>query len=651
MNERKMDVFWRPPYELFSAFGWLLGATVTGLYAYYGDFGFRFLFLATLPMLLFSFIRFVHANKLLSLKARFETLPDVGVDLDWLVQQHKKNKGKVYIGHGFNWTQDHTQKIKDYTSRDESLFKVPLWYMSLRRMFGLTATIPESHPPVAHAVGIERPLYLPIDSLYQHAATLGASGTGKGLNLKHQIIQAILEGRTSNFIIDPKLDENLIDAAHAACKIMDKEHLFFFFAPQYPNSSVRIDLLASYSNLSQLATRLVSTLPPSPGDEAFRNFSWRALLAVCTALTLMNERITIVKIRAWIAKDFSHLVKAACFSYFEAINANKKKFDQIRSIPDFRECADECVNFYHQELAEDYSSRELENLFGFYSTDQKFMQKLIQNIVPILEQLCAPPLDRLLSPEMDDDPRPIVSLQTITRTQATLYMCTSSLSDSQTATAIATLMLGTTVSTVADRYNYVEDSGKSSPMNVFIDEASYVMSHSVLSMMSTSRGAYTHMNLSFQTLPDLEVRLGSKAAGEVAMGNTYRKTCFRVADEVTQTYMSSQFGMTTTKSLDYGFTTQTATMKDELDFNTSYSKQVKHTESQLVPPEALLSLPVGHAFVIADEVYKVRMPFINIPEDLVFKRKVYESSGDINLPSIDFIATNPVGVLEFTKEN
>ena len=650
MNDRKMFVYWRRPYELYSAFCWLLGAVITALYGLFGDFGFRFLFLATVPMFFFACVRFYDAFTLLSFKAGLQTQPDLNIDLEWLVRKQKANPDMYYAGHGFTWTQEHTQKVKDYYARDVSLFKVNSLTMTILRLFGMVATQKESHPTVCHGMGEERPIYLPIKGLYQHRGIIGTTGAGKGLFQRIQILSCIVRNEAV-INLDPKTDTAIVDVAYGTMKLMgpERERAFYYFSSTYPNSSIRIDLLANYSNLSQLATRIINILPPSD-DEAFKNFSWRAILAILHAMKVQGIKPSLLGIRKAISTNFSYLVKDASLHYFEQVKVPESKLKHIRDMDAPQDAADECVNYYEKHLKERKNSRDLEQLFAFFSLDKSFMDKLIQNIIPILEMLTAPPLDKLLSPQTDDlDPRPIITLQTVVNTRGFLYVNLAALSDVRTAQALGALLINDTTNVVANRYFFEDDGGASIPMNVFIDEASSVISHSVLAVANQSRGAYTSLNMAFQTIPDLEVRLGTPAAGEIVLGNMMNKTCFRIADETTQKYMATQFGETTIKKMDYGFVTQQTTIKD-LDFNNSYSKQISHEDVELVPPSALKDLPVGHCFTVCDEVYKLRIPFIEVSEDLRYKRVVYHEHGSVNLPSLQDISTSPIGVMEFTQE-
>lgn len=102
MKDRSLFVFWRRVYELPSALFWFLGAIVTALWGYYGDFGFRFLLLASIPMGIIGLYRLLQANRLLSLKARMHSMKDMSMSLDDLISICKKNPDKAYIGEGLS---------------------------------------------------------------------------------------------------------------------------------------------------------------------------------------------------------------------------------------------------------------------------------------------------------------------------------------------------------------------------------------------------------------------------------------------------------------------------------------------------------------------------------------------------------------------
>jgi conjugal transfer pilus assembly protein TraD len=391
---------------------------------------------------------------------------------------------------------------------------------------------------------------------------------------------------------------------------------------------VRLDLLNSYGSLAQVATRVTNMIPPSKNEE-FKMFAWRAVFNIVQALTLMGEKLSLVKIRECIQHDMSYLVQRAGAHYFAKHKETMEIAKKIEDEPDRKKAADMVVTVYNSMLSKKYPSKEMESLFGLYGQDQKHYQKLIQTIIPILVQLTSGVFKELLSPDpASDDPRPIISLKTVARTRGVLYLNLASLSDPETGASLGSFLLNDSINLVADRYYYKNEVLDDAVLNFFIDEASDVFNRSAISLLNKSRGSKAAITVMLQSaVNDIEYRMGDSAAAEVTLGNLNTKVQMRATDTPTQEYMSTQCGETTIAQIDYDHRTQ-STASQSLDFNTSYAKTVSHTEVPLVPPEAFLDLPNLHFFIIGDSngVQKVRVPYVSVPPEEGFKEPPFTDS-------------------------
>jgi conjugal transfer pilus assembly protein TraD len=650
MKDRTIYVFWRRCFELISSVFWLIGALVTALYAYYGNFGFRFLFLASIPMVFIGIYRLTQANSLLAFKAKTISLPDLSVSIDQLIKWQTKDKTKSYQGHGFSWGQQHAQNLEDYYSREKKHFHPGAFYMYIRRIFGLVSKYNEAKDTttVAQGVGKESPIFLPIEDRFGHRGIGGATGTGKGRVLTIDIVNAIVRGE-AGIIIDPKLDEIIVDAAYATLKKQGREAYFYYFNPNAPSSSVRLDLLGSHSNLSQLATRIVTIIPPG-GDDAFKNFAWRAVNAIVHAITIMGEKVTLLKVRQAIEQDMSHLIKRTGVYYLSNYDETRQIAQTIDSQADTGKAADMVLSTYYAVLKESHPNPDLESLFGIYSQDQKHYQKLIQNIIPQLTQLTQGAMRDLLSHDPDDgDQRPIVSLRMVADTNGVLYINLSSLTDSELAASLGSLLLNDAINLTADRY-YYGDQSTMVPLSVWIDESSEVINASAVKMLNKSRAARVSITLAYQTTSDFQVRLGSLSASEQAFGNMNSKLQLRAVDASTKQYMSDQMGTTTISSINHTLSTQSTTMTSN-DFTTGYNKTINTTKEPLVSLEAIGGLSNLSGFLLHDTglVMKLRVPFITVPKEECFVKPTFGPSQFGLLPSFESLTAEATGSLSFQE--
>ena len=653
MKDRQIYVFWRWPYEMPASAVWFVSATCAALFGYFGNFGFRFLLLASIPMYMLSLIRFFQGASLLNFKSRLQSIPDLNMSLDKLIKLHKAYPGKTYIGHGFDWGQEQTQLYFDYRSRDDAVNHPGEIYMFFRRLLGLASKYQPDDKMHLHGIGYkeERPQYINVSERQQHSVYSGSTGTGKGRKATVDIVGALVRNEPC-IIADPKSDDVTLDVIYATMKKFKREKYLYYFSPSHPSSSVRLDLLNSYGSLAQVATRIVNIMPPQK-DETFKQFAWRAIFAIVQALTLMGEKLTLVKVRECVQQDMSYLVKRAGAYYFSKFEETQEIAKVVANQPVSSKAADLVVTTYYAQLESKYPSKEMESLFGIYGQDQRHYQKLIQSIIPVLTQLTSGVFRELLSPDPTaDDPRPIISLKTVARTRGALYMNLASLSDPETGSSLGSFLLNDSINLVADRYYYKHEMLDDAVLNYWIDEASDVINKSAISLLNKSRGSQCAVTLMLQSaVNDVAYRMGDKAAAEVALGNLNTKVQLRSVDVPTQEYMSAQCKDTTVKTMDFSLKTQSTTGQD-LDYTTSYDKSLRHTESPKVPPDAFADLPNLHFFYIHGTglVKKVRIPFISVPDSQKFQRPIYGETPFGLLPGFLELVGQPKKGVIFTPE-
>jgi hypothetical protein len=136
------------------------------------------------------------------------------------------------------------------------------------------------------------------------------------------------------------------------------------------------------------------------------------------------------------------------------------------------------------------------------------------------------------------------------------------------------------------------------------------------------------------------------------LGNTNTKTFLRTGDAQSMETYTAKLLTTTIKRMSEGVTTQTTATKQDMDFNTGYTKQGQEVESKLIPPETLGYLMDLHSFTQfpGGDVAKLRVPYIPCPEELKYQPKsfVFDAFGE-HLPFEELSKITIKGV-ETTKE-
>jgi hypothetical protein len=113
------------------------------------------------------------------------------------------------------------------------------------------------------------------------------------------------------------------------------------------------------------------------------------------------------------------------------------------------------------------------------------------------------------------------------------------------------------------------------------------------------------------------------------LGNTNTKTFLRTGDPNSMEKFTAKLLNTTIKRMSEGVTTQTTAAKQDIDFNTGYTKQGQEVEIKLIPPETLGYLMDLHSFTQfpGGAVAKLRVPYISCPEELKYKPITQDNDG------------------------
>ena len=135
----------------------------------------------------------------------------------------------------------------------------------------------------------------------------GTTQAGKGVYLSHLVSQAIARGDVV-IVIDPKHSSRLKDTIYHACLASGRDEPLTFH-PAFPDTGIRLDPMHSFTNATEIASRIRQAFPPNM-DESFANFAWMAVNAIAQGLIALNIRPTLPLIARYVRLGIYDLLES-----------------------------------------------------------------------------------------------------------------------------------------------------------------------------------------------------------------------------------------------------------------------------------------------------------------------------------------------------
>lgn len=509
---------------------------------------------------------------------------------------------RLYLGEGFPWEKEQAAALYRVLEKDPALCRAPR--DASRRGSGFIQRL-----------GRAEDVYLPLGFFDGHTLITGTTGAGKTRLYDLLCAQAVFRGE-GVVVIDPKGDRDLYENIRAAAAACGREVLFFH--PAFPDRSIRLNPLHSFSRATELAARLSSLVPVARGkSDPFRGFAFAALNAVIGGIVETGRRPTLKLIRYYIGSRLTELALLAFRCAFDrclgdsspageewaALRKETSKYPG-RLLAKYEALYLKAMKPYRKRASE-----ALEALAELARHDSDHYKKMTASLRPVLEMLTAGELGSLLSPAEDDDlGRRTRSLAEIVRGNMILYAGLDSLTDGQTGAALGSLLLADLAAVAGARYNFGKDPGA---VNLFVDETAEVINDQLIQLLNKGRGAKFRITVATQTIADFEAGLGSPARALQALGNVNNLISLRTIDRDTREYVSASLPKTRVL-----FRSESAARSQDSESLTAVKTLVSdgfaETEAAVFPPETLAELPdleyiarVGGATVI-----KGRIPFL-----------------------------------------
>ncbi|MCQ1058404.1 conjugative transfer system coupling protein TraD [Photobacterium sp. ZSDE20] len=521
-------------------------------------------------------------------------------DVKEIRKEVAKNPNQVFIGKGFEWGKEHGELYHRISSMSSDLdgLKLPkLFEIQSRKAIETTKRL--GGKTWLHGLGKEKPIYQLPDNFAGHTFICGLPGTGK-TSLLNLLSTTTLNRGSFNLIIDPKGDANWEKRMRSECKTLGVP--FHFFSTSHPSKSCLIDPLRDFERSTDIASRIcdVADSGNNSGTDPYIQFTWKCINQVVQALHYCGKSPQLKSISYYLRFAKEELATMALETFYVELFGGEEHFLAKRHTMrvDGGKPGDLAgmIDYYSNTEKVDPDNRHIavDGIISFVTHDRAHMSKMLSSTEPLFDQLTSKPLDKLLSPNIDEviaknDGSYILNLEEMLASGGCLYISLNSLADNKIAGAIGKLILSALCSAAARRYAHAE--GKGREVSVFVDESHSALNENLVTLLAVGRGASFSVYLSTQTIPDLEAKSDAATANRI-LGLCSNMFALRVSDSITQTWVSENFGTADMDSVSYMRNNRTGASDDMVDEHAAgFAETMSKTERPLFPPSALGNMP------------------------------------------------------------
>ena len=562
-------------------------------------------------------------------------------------------ENKIYLGHGFQWGQKHTQRRIDAQRPEAQPFITPSALRSLLRgvvksVAGLpllgalsrTLTSPRfwwnpigdqpdlGGSPLLHGVEPnEQAIGLGQAHRGGHLLVLGTTGVGKTRLMELLVSQDIRDGKVV-IVIDPKGDADLMLRVYAEAARAGRLGELNLFHLGYPEISSRYNGIGNFARITEVANRATNALPSSGNSAAFKEFAWRFTNLVAQGQVALGQIPTyqlllrdITDIEPLFLKYAKHVLDAQGPTAWEDRISSLEAQIEKRMIPVPRALQDRShrlVALVHMLKDLQLPDPVLQGLATAVRYERSFFEKIIASLGPFLEKLTTGDTGKLISPDYFDasDKRPIFDWMQVIRQRGIVYVGLDALSDATVAGAVGNAMLADLVSVGGKLYKSGLDphhpEGKIVLPEVacHFDEVNELIGPEFVPMVNKMGGAGFMIHAYTQTVPDIEARVGDAAKAQQILGNFNNVVMMRVKSHATAEFLVDQL-----PQVDVSLLTVVSGVTDTdgstgTDFVSRNEDRVSSQQVPMVTVADVMSLPQGQAFALLEgnRLHKLRIP-------------------------------------------
>ncbi len=561
------------------------------------------------------------------------------------------SKTRLFLGRGFQWSQKHTQRLRDTLRPEVQRYLRPgvfyRWARQLEMRFEARAGLqilsrllasrsrfnpvrplpPVGGRPAIHAVEpVESPIFVPLGERVGHMLVLGTTRVGKTRLAEILITQDIHRGDVV-IVLDPKGDPDLLRRCYLEAKRAGRLKGFRALHLGFPETSARYNAIGNFERETEVASRVARQLPNAGNSAAFREFSWRFVNIVARALIAMGRRPDyklllqhVTHIEPLFIEYAEHWLGSERPQWADEVGEiegriNDRHLENALRGRDRRAVA--ILKYLEQHRLYDPI---LDGLRSAVRYDKTYFDKIVASLLPLLEKLTTGKLAELIAPDDADpeDKRPIFDWYTVIREKGIVYVGLDALADQEVATAVGNSMFADLVSVCGKLYKHGTEHGQPGPpvyrlptISLHADEFNELMGDEFIPLINKGGGAGMQVTAYTQTWSDIEARLQSHAKAGQVMGNFNTLVMFRVKELATAELLTKQLPQVETNELMLVSSSQDSSDPGSgVDFTSRNEDRISVSRGPMIDTSDIVALPKGQAFVLMEggQLYKVRMP-------------------------------------------
>lgn len=609
---------WRPAYEGIAVIAWVCAfGWVTWLY-FANRLSLSWCSVLWTLSSAFLIKRTYETLKVLTARASLSGSKVTFMTFKELSKIMKGHSDDLWLGFGFRWWPEHSQRLYELMKLDWTKLQLPSW---LCHLLLPNQALPEEAAglPIIHGINdTDESLFRPLKNFEGGLCLCGTTQAGKGVYLSHLVAQAIARGDVV-IVIDPKHSSRLKDNILNACRASGRDDPLTFH-PAFPDTGVRLDPMHSFTNATEIASRIRQAFPPNM-DESFANFAWMAVNAIAQGLIALEIRPTLPLIAKYVRLGIYDLLEPLLERHareYASPDWQKHYFDLKEKagrppMPTVSERLMVLVALYETELHQIAPDPAIDGLIEVFRHNREHYSKITASLLPILSMLTTGKLADSLSPTLTDphDTRPVMNLEKVISGGHVLYIGLDSMPNPTVASTLAGIWLADLANIAGRRYNLGLSALNSKRISLFIDEVSNVINVPLIEILNKGAESGIQTTCAMQTIADLAHRMGSVEAAHVVLGNLNNLIALRTKDQMTQKFVVDTLGKTYIANQTLSINNRAS---DNLspDYHSGLTRQMNTELEPIFPPEFLGKLPNCEAIaqVSAGYVYKTRCPIL-----------------------------------------
>lgn len=576
-------------------------------------------------------------------------------------QQLPMSQKKLFLGKGFLWTAQHTQRLSDldlsYNLHYKSLSKLKQWarrkelawennpyFKKLLPWFAKESVWNPFRPypdiggePCIHGVSDkEEDVFIHLSERASHLLVLGLPGVGKTRFAETLISQDIRRGDVV-IVLDPKGDSGLLKRMYIEAKLAGRAQDLCIFHLGFPAVSSRYNPVGNFTRVTEVASRIANQLPDSGNSAAFKEFGWQFINTIAVTLVFMGEKPDYKKIQYYITK-MDELLEKYLNSWLPSIDTNFfnwvddyiVKFNEGRiSKKNKKTNQDQNKNISRLKAMIAYVKTHhlgkdmiFDDLYHVCQYEKSYFSKITASLGPLLKKLTSGSIADLLSPDDSNlrDGRPILDWLQAIQSKKIVYVGLDALTDREVAAAVGNAMFSDLVSIAGRLYKFGLNDGfcetpthpiKSPRICLHSDEFNEIIGDEFIPLLNKGRGAGFTITAYTQTWSDVEARLKVPAkAGQVA-GNFGTIVMFRCTEKKTVEMLLGQLRkVPILRVISASSSSDAPHEDDDIYYGSSNEDRLTHVEQRLIEQADILNLPKGQAFCLlkGGKLFKLRVP-------------------------------------------